>query len=601
MAQEAETLQPDALVILLQVGDIYRAMGRTDQALAAYDRAAAVSGSSPAPYTHKGDLYLRLETVPEGVDQLDQAEAAFEAALEISPTDADALDGLARTYSARGAGADAADFARAERRFKQAIDLAPDNASAFLALGDLYQASGRSEDAVAQYRKAVKLQPDNPAGHGRLADALLAARLPEEALAEQLIRQQQAPNDRDVLLDLASTYRALDRFDEAEAVYRTLIDLAPNDPVLKIPLGDLFLERGEPDQALPLYEEVAQASNDPQIQAQARGQLGKAYLRLGEMDKALAIASDLIASQPELDRGYALQGAVYEAQDRTEDAIAAYETGSAQVPDALGLQLTLGELYLRQERAAEAQALFESLTVAKPSSVDAFVGLAKAHIAQAQDLKTLRFEWANSALQQALRLDSKSVPAQTTLGDLMLAYERPVDAALAFEAALTYRTSEEEDTALHTKLADAYAADGRWEQALQEYQRVAIANPTKIGPQMALGNAYRQAARPQQALAQYQMINRLAPSYPFAYVKQGEILDELGQADQALAAYQAAVQAAPDSADAWFTLASVYRRRDRTQEAIEALQTGLAIDPNREGPRRALMELQGGRKVESGE
>ncbi len=41
VAQEAETLRPDALVILLQVGDIYRAMGKTDEALAAYDRAAA--------------------------------------------------------------------------------------------------------------------------------------------------------------------------------------------------------------------------------------------------------------------------------------------------------------------------------------------------------------------------------------------------------------------------------------------------------------------------------------------------------------------------------------------------------------------------------
>ena len=84
------------------------------------------------------------------------------------------------------------------------------------------------------------------------------------------------------------------------------------------------------------------------------------------------------------------------------------------------------------------------------------------------------------------------------------------------------------------------------------------------------------------------------------YIKQGEILDELGQADQALVAYQAAVTAAPDSADALFTLGSAYRRRDRTQEAIDAFQAGLAIDPNREGPRRALTELQGG-GVESGE
>jgi tetratricopeptide (TPR) repeat protein len=118
---------------------------------------------------------------------------------------------------------------------------------------------------------------------------------------------------------------------------------------------------------------------------------------------------------------------------------------------------------------------------------------------------------------------------------------------------------------------------------------------------MVLGNAYRQAGRSQQALLQYQAISRLAPEYPFAYIKQGEILDELGEQDQALNAYLAAVQAAPGSADAWFTLASVYRKRDLTQEAIEALQAGLAIDPNRDGPRRALLELQTGVTGESGE
>jgi tetratricopeptide (TPR) repeat protein len=277
-----------------------------------------------------------------------------------------------------------------------------------------------------------------------------------------------------------------------------------------------------------------------------------------------------------------------------EDAIAAYEAGSTQVPDALGLQLALGELYLRQGRAADAEVLYDTLTASTPTAVDAFVGLAKAHIAQAEDMKALRFEWANTALQRALRLDPESVPALSTLGDLMQAYGRPAEAAQAYESALSYRTSLEEDTTLRTKLADAYATANQWERALQEYQRVAIANPTSIGAQMTLGNAYRQVGRAELALAQFRRINGFAPGYPFAYIKQGEILDELEQADAALAAYEAAVKAAPDNADALFTLGSAYRKRDRTQEAIQALQAGLAIDPTREGPLRALSELQAG-------
>ena len=587
VAQEAGEMQPDTLVVLLQIGDIHRAMGRTDEALAAYDRAAAAGGSSPAPDTHKGDLYLRL-------GQWDEAEAAFEAALALAPTDADALEGLAQVFANRGVGPNSAGFAAAERRFKQAIELAPGNASAYLALGDLYLATGRSEDAATQFGEAVKLQPDNLDARGRLADALLAAGRPDEALVEQLARQRQAPDNRGVLIDLAAVYRSLDRFDEAEAVYQSLLERTPDDLTLKLSLGDLWLERGEPEQAIPLYEEVVAAADDPQLQAQARGQLGKAALRMGDLDKALAIAGELIASAPDSDRGYSLQGAIYEAQDRPEEAIAAYEAGSAKVEDSLGLQLALGDLYLRQGRAADAQVVFEGLTVAHPDSVDAFVGLAQSHLAQTDDLKALRFEWANTALQRALRLDPKSVAALTTQGDLLLAYERLDEAAQAYEAALAYRASPDEDTALRTKLADAYAAKGQWDRALQEYQRVAIGSPGSIGAQMGLGNAYRAAGRLQQALDQFRKINVLAPDYPFAYIKQGEILDELAQADAALAAYQAAVKAAPDSADALFTLGSAYRKRDQTQEAIDAFEAGLAIDPSREGPQRALSELKAG-------
>ncbi len=564
-AEAGEALRPDTPAFALQIGDILRAAGRSDEALAAYQRAADFA-TSTAAFNRMGDLYLRLS-------QPDRALAAYEAALALSVDDADALLGLARAYAQRGGGVDQADFANAEARLQRAAQLSPGNANVSLALGDLYASYGRNEEAVTSYREALAAQPDNPAvAQERLAGALVAAGQLDEALEEQLKLVERQPDDRGALLGLAIIYRGLGRPEEAEATYRQLLEQTPDDPVVLIALGDMALEQGQASQAVPLYQRALSNTIDPLVAAQASDQLGKAFLRLGQIQQARAVADALVRDQPALERGYLLLGSVLEAQNDPEAALAAYEQGISQAATTLPLQLRLGDLYLRLGRAAEAQEIYDSLTKSNPA---------------------LRTEWAEQALRAALRINPNSTAALTAQGDLAAALQRPADAATAYAAALASRgAGSGDDTVLRLKLADALAATGNWEQALQEFQRVAIANPDDVGIQMSLGNAFRASGRTEQALTQYRRVNQIDPSYPFAYIRQGEVLDELGQADQALAAYQAAAAAAPDNADAVLTLAVAYRQRGMVPEAIAAFEAGLAIDPTREGAKTALEELR---------
>jgi tetratricopeptide (TPR) repeat protein len=583
-AEAGEALRPDVPAFALQIGDILRAAGRTDEALAAYVRAAEL-GTSITPLTRQGDLYLRL-------GQPDQALQAYEEALALAPGDADALLGLAQAYALRGGGVDQADFANAEARLKRAAQLAPGNVNVTLALGDLYTAYGRHDGAAEQYRQALAAQPDDPLAQGRLASALLAAGELEAALQEQIKLVDLKPGDRGALLGLAVTYRALGQPDDAEAAYSQLLQQNANDPVVLVALGDLQVEQGLAAEAVALYQQALDSSADPLTAAQAADQLGKAYLRLGQVDRAQGIAEDLLRDQPALDRGYLLLGSIYEAQGDLEAALAIYQQGISQAGSALALQLRLGEIYLRLGQAAEAQAVYEALTKSAPRSVDAFVGLARSHIAQLPDLQALRTDWAAQALRSALRLNPNATAAHSAQGDLYSALQRPDDAASAYAAALSSRRSGADDSALRLKLAGAMAAAGRWEEALQEYQRLVIANPNDVAMAMALGNAYAQSGRSQQALTQYRRVNQIAPSFPFAYIRQGELLDAMGLRDQALAAYQAAARAAPDNADVVLTLAVAYRQRGMTPEAIAAFEAGLAIDPAREAARLALEELR---------
>ncbi|MEI2692442.1 MAG: tetratricopeptide repeat protein [Anaerolineae bacterium] len=585
-AEAGEALRPDVAALVLQIGDILAAAGRSQEALAAYQRVANLGGST-TPLNRAGNLYLRL-------GQADQALTTFEAALALASDDADALLGLAGAYALRGGGIDQADFANAEARLKRAAQLLPDNADVSLAMGDLYMAYSRYEEAVAQYRSALAaLDAPTAAAQERLASALRAAGQLQEALQEQLKLLDLKPDDRGARLGLAIIYRTLGQPEDAEAVYRQILEQTPNEPVVLIALGDLRLEQGLVNEGAEFYQQALTHAIDPAMISQASDQLGKAYLRLGQIDQAWAVAEALVADQPALERGYLLLGSVFEAQNDPEAALAAYQQGISQVTAPLTLQLRLGELYLRLNRPVEAQELFDSLTKSYPRSEDAFVGLARAHISQLPDLQALRTDWANQALRAALRLNPRSIAALSAQGDLLIALQRPAEAATAYQTALASRAAGSgDDTALRLKLANALAAAGQWQPSLQEFQRLAVVNPSDVGIQMALGNAYRTSGRAQQALTQYRHVNQIAPGYPHAYIRQGEVLDELGQRDQALAAYRAAIAVAPDNADAALTLAVAYRKRDMVTEAIAAFEAGLAIDPTRAAARTALEELR---------
>ena len=486
LALEIEGARPDVLQTPLLTGDLYRALGEYDDALAAYDRAAVVAPRLATPLERQADTHLRA-------GQFAAAQQAFEDALALDPTSTDALLGLARAYSLAGEGTGAVEFRKAEARLREAAEFAPDSPSPHLALGDLYLAYGRPDDAAEEYGLALELLPGDLLAMGRLGGALMVAGNADEAINVFEARTEQAPTDKGALLDLAAAYRAVDRFDEAETIYDRLRTLDPNDLGVMISLGDLYLEQDAPERALPLYQEVVRRTADRDQLAQAQDQLGKAYLRAGDITQASASADQLIATRPDLYRGYQLQGTVREASGDLEGALAAYAAGAAQASDPLSLQLRQGDLLLRLERPVEAQTLFEDLTQRNPRSAETFVGLAQSHIAQADDLRALRFEWARSAIQTALQLDPKLVTAQTAQGDLLLAYDRAREAAEAYSKALALRTGEADDTVVRFKLAAAYAASGQWEPALQEYQRVAIANPDDLGLQMALANAYREA------------------------------------------------------------------------------------------------------------
>lgn len=175
--------------------------------------------------------------------RLDEALVALRAALAISPDDLDTWRWMARVLRAVN------DLPATVAACRQIVALAPDEWQAHAELGAALTETRAFEDAVAAFDLAAALAPDAPAvvvGRARL-DIFLGRRA--EALAALATCVSRHPAHVAARAALALGLRQERRFEEATAVYRQAVDLAPSDATLWCGLGRTLLEAGRAEDA----------------------------------------------------------------------------------------------------------------------------------------------------------------------------------------------------------------------------------------------------------------------------------------------------------------------------------------------------------------
>jgi tetratricopeptide (TPR) repeat protein len=127
-------LEPRYLGAWINIASVCNGQGMFGDGLGAALHAVAIAPEFPASHVVRG-IALR------GLGRLDEAEAAFAEAVRLSPTQADALLGLAAVA------VDREDFARAAHAFERLVAVAPSH-DAFRGLVYSYRRAGRDADAA---------------------------------------------------------------------------------------------------------------------------------------------------------------------------------------------------------------------------------------------------------------------------------------------------------------------------------------------------------------------------------------------------------------------------------------------------------------------
>ena len=316
------------------LGFVDNAMGKTDEAIAAYRKSVAAKPDVFESNLNLGLLlakngqpdaeqFLRAATVLKptaNVDEghlrawislarvlesskPDEAVEAYKQAAALAPKDPE-------PHLAAGALLERANhFAGAEQEYKLALAMDPNSSDALTGLANIYMRGQRFPEAAEALAKLIALHPDNAAAHLQLGRVLAAEGKNDDAIAELEATSKLAPGDVTLQRDLATLYTTIKKYAQAETLYRSLLAGHPNDPDLHHELGVALLNQ----------KKYADAEQEFLSAVKLKPDFGPAYGDLAvaaseNKNYALAIkAADARAKfMPEIPVSYFLRASAYD-------------------------------------------------------------------------------------------------------------------------------------------------------------------------------------------------------------------------------------------------------------------------------------------------
>jgi Flp pilus assembly protein TadD len=412
------------------------------------------------------------------------------------------------------------------------------NADAYTALGNWFSDNHQTTCAIEAFQSALKFDIASTAALDGLAKVLIVAGDYDAAIR----RLRAAPNDQNLILDLAVAYRKAELFDEAEQVLTAGLKSYPDSVALTGALVSLLAHESHYAAAQAMAEDIAR-KKPTDIEAQ------RIYFRTlivtGDNDAALPVGQKLLTLAPHDADLLNLNGFLERKSGDYPAARKHLEEAVAITPNDLNPRVNLGLTLEQMKDAAGAKVQLEKAIELGATEPQVRFQLAK----------VLRSLGETDEAQQQLKLYQQKLKEES---DQSLAVLKATQAAEAVKAgdkrkaADLYReaiAAQPNDAALPYRLALVLGdlGDGAGERA-------ALEQAIQINPRLFV--------------AQYTL---------------GYLEFRSGDNSAAENHFRLVVKAAPDNVQAWISLAATLAGESRLQEAQQAVATALQLDPDNEG------------------
>lgn len=170
--------------------------------------------------------------------------------------------------------------------------------------------------------------------------------------------------------NLGGALLLLGKPDEAYPHFQAAAEINPRDPMSHSNLGAYLQERGHVAEAMEQYQRVIALTADAGLLSATYANLGTAYRKLGDDEKARANYDHALRLNPNQPSAYLGLGQLLEKQNQLQDAIDNYSRSVELRPTALGF-LLLGHALESAGRRPEALAAYQAALKLSPDMAEA--------------------------------------------------------------------------------------------------------------------------------------------------------------------------------------------------------------------------------------
>ena len=441
----------------------------------------------------------------------------------LAVSDGQDIDHVALWQQAKAA-YDRGDFAEARRTLTLAVKSNPRDASLWFHLGAACSQLNDVDQAIAAFEHARTLAPKQP----------------------------------ETYFDLGLLYWKNGDLGKAKQAYRAGLALNPKEPSALQNYALLLMKTGQYREA---SEPLIKLKNDASLSVPARVNLIECYLKTRQPEEANREASELLRAEISEPADQTKLAGIFLENGATETAVQLLNHSLKLDPDQDKATATLGIIYMRQRRFAEAAPLLERAVQLQPSS-------AEYAMAFAQTLFLWDHAPALLAFLQSVEPKFATLPEfQFAMG---LAYYKTAhytDAAATLEALL--RTNPRRQDQVYFWLGNADLALGKDGDAEKAYRKAIEINPKQPTYYENFATLLRREGpeKLDDAIVQLKHAHQYEPDDPYVSLQLALCYESKDNLVDATTLLERAVQKAPDLVSAHVALARIYFRLDKKTEA----------------------------------
>lgn len=360
------------------------------------------------------------------------------------------------------------------------------------------------------------------------------------------VKITQSKEKKDATIDIHSQDRVIasqvqralklhqeNQLDEAETIYRQVLDVRPDQDEALHLMGFLFHQRGQQEEAAKW---ISQAIAINAKQPLYLSNLGIVLAGMGRQKEAITQYRKALEVQPDFYNALCNLGNALLEIGEQEEGIAQYRKALEAQPDLHAGHNNLGNALQGVKRWDEAILSYKKAIEVKPDYVEAYNNMGFAF--QAQE----KFEEAIACCQKALEIRPNYDAAYSNIGNALLAIGKIEEGIASYYKALELNPNSQEAC---NNLGNALLGQGKLKEAVIYYRKALEIEPNLYDAYSNLGNALQELDNLDEAIVCYRKALELKPDHSGALNNLGFALLDLGKIDEAIDCYQKALDVDP--------------------------------------------------------